>query len=97
MREFYWKMRARLLAAGLWPQGWIARGACYSLNLAIGLFVLKLLLNLWAPAVSESLGGWIKFLIFDAALLFSILAFRRLKQRVLWRWGTPHIVNKVFI
>ncbi|MGA7374798.1 MAG: hypothetical protein WBW36_00530, partial [Candidatus Sulfotelmatobacter sp.] len=85
MREFYWKTRARLLAAGLWPQGWVARGALYSLNLAIGLFVLKLLLNVWAPSVSESLGGWIKFLIFDAALLFTILAFRGLKQRVLWR------------
>ena len=63
----------------LWPQGWVARGACYSLNLAVGLFVLELLLNLWAPAVSESLGGWIKFLIFDAALLFAILAFRWLE------------------
>jgi sigma-B regulation protein RsbU (phosphoserine phosphatase) len=97
MREFYWKMRARLLAAGLWPQGWVARGACYSLNLAIGLFVLRLLLNLWAPAVGESLGGWIKFLIFDAALLFSILAFRGLKQRVLWRLRNRLIVTYVFI
>ncbi|MGA9507040.1 MAG: HAMP domain-containing protein, partial [Candidatus Sulfotelmatobacter sp.] len=97
MREFYWKMRARLLAAGLWPQGWVARGAFYSLNLAIGLFVLKLLLNLWAPAVSESLGGWIKFLIFDAALLFAILAFRGLKQRVLWRLRNRLIVTYVFI
>ncbi|MGB8582813.1 MAG: SpoIIE family protein phosphatase [Candidatus Sulfotelmatobacter sp.] len=97
MREFYWKTRARLLAAGLWPQGWIARGAFYSLNLAIGLFVLKLLLNVWAPAVSESLGGWIKFLIFDAALLFAILAFRGLKQRVLWRLRNRLIVTYVFI
>ena len=97
MREFYWKTRARLLAAGLWPQGWIARGAFYSLNLAIGLFVLKLLLNVWAPAVSESLGGWIKFLIFDAALLFTILAFRGLRQRVLWRLRNRLIVTYVFI
>jgi len=67
------------------------------LNLAIGLFVLRLLLNLWAPAVGESLGGWIKFLIFDAALLFSILAFRGLKQRVLWRLRNRLIVTYVFI
>ena len=97
MREFYWKTRARLLAAGLWPQGWVARGALYSLNLAIGLFVLKLLLNVWAPSVSESLGGWIKFLIFDAALLFAILAFRGLRQRVLWRLRNRLIVTYVFI
>jgi len=27
-----------MLTAGTWPQGWIARGACYSLGLAIALF-----------------------------------------------------------
>ena len=97
MRGFYWKMRARLLAAGLWPQGWVARGACYSLGLAIGLFVLEMVLNLFAPAASESLGGWVKFLLFDAAVLFVILAFRSLKQRVLWRLRNRLIVTYVFI
>ena len=97
MREFYWKTRARLLEAGLWPQSWIARGACYSLGLAIALFVLEMGLNLFAPAASESLGGWVRFLLFDAAGLFVILAFRRLKQRVLWRLRNRLIVTYVFI
>jgi phosphoserine phosphatase RsbU/P len=97
MREFYWKNRARLLTAGLWPQGWIARGACYSLGLAIGLFVLEMLLTPFAPAAGDSLAGWVKFLIFDASLLFAILAFRVLKRRVLWRLRNRLIVTYVFI
>jgi phosphoserine phosphatase RsbU/P len=97
MREFYWKNRARLFTAGLWPQGWIARGACYSLGLAIGLFVLEMLLTLFAPAAGDSLAGWVKFLIFDASLLFAILAFRVLKRRVLWRLRNRLIVTYVFI
>ena len=97
MKQFYWKLRERMLTAGMWPQGWIARGACYSLGLAVGLFVLEMLLKLVAPAASDSLGGWVKFLAFDAALLFSILAFRWLKRKLLWRLRNRLIVTYVFI
>jgi sigma-B regulation protein RsbU (phosphoserine phosphatase) len=97
MRQFYWKLREKMLTAGMWPQGWVARGACYSLGLAVGLFVLQMLLNLVAPAASDSLGGWVKFLVFDAALLFSILAFRALKRKLLWRLRNRLIVTYVFI
>jgi sigma-B regulation protein RsbU (phosphoserine phosphatase) len=97
MKQFYWNIRARMLAAGLWPHGWVARGACYSLGLAIGLFVLEMLLKLVAPRASDSLGGWVKFLVFDAAVLFSILAFRWLKRKILWRLRNRLIVTYVFI
>jgi sigma-B regulation protein RsbU (phosphoserine phosphatase) len=97
MKQVYWKLRARMLTAGLWPQGWIARGACYSLGLAVALFVLQTLLKLVAPAASNSLGGWVKFLVFDAALLFSILAFRWLRRKILWRLRNRLIVTYVFI
>jgi sigma-B regulation protein RsbU (phosphoserine phosphatase) len=97
MREFYWKVRARMLTASLWPQGWIARGACYSLGLAVALFVLEILLRLVAPAAGDSLGGWVKFLVFDAAVLFSILSFRWLKRKLLWRLRNRLIVTYVFI
>jgi len=83
--------------AGLWPQGWIARGACYSLSLAVGLFVLQMVLNFFAPAWAGSIGGWVKFLVFDAALLFSIVAFRWLKRKLLWRLRNRLIVTYVFI
>ena len=86
-----------MLTAGLWPQGWVARGACYSLGLAVGLFMLQMLLILPAPKASDSLAGWVKFLIFDAALLFSILAFRWLKRKLLWRLRNRLIVTYVFI
>jgi sigma-B regulation protein RsbU (phosphoserine phosphatase) len=97
MKQFYWKLRARMLTAGMWPQGWIARGACYSLGLAVGLFILQMLLKLVAPKASDSLGGWVKFLVFDAAVLFSILAFRWLKRKLLWRLRNRLIVTYVFI
>jgi sigma-B regulation protein RsbU (phosphoserine phosphatase) len=86
-----------MMAAGLWPKGWIARGACYSLGLAIGLLVLELLLKRLAPVASDSLGGWVKFLLFDAALLFAILAFGALKRKILWRLRNRLIVTYVFI
>src|SRR5580698_9152466 len=97
MKQFYSRLRARMLAADLWPQGWIARGALYSLGFAIGLFALEMLLKLFAPAAAASLGGWVKFLVFDAAALYSILAFRWLKRRILWRLRNRLIVTYVFI
>jgi phosphoserine phosphatase RsbU/P len=97
MRESYWKLRARMQEAGFWPHGWVARGACYSLGLAVGLLILQILLKLFAPTASAGLSGWIKFLIFDAALLFFILAFRWLRRRILWRLRNRLIVTYVFI
>src|ERR1017187_8894363 len=97
MRKSFLKLRERMLAAGLWPQGWIARGACYSLGFAIGLFVLEMLLKLLAPASADSIGFWVKFLIIDAVLLFSIVAFRWLKRKILWRLRNRLIVTYVFI
>jgi sigma-B regulation protein RsbU (phosphoserine phosphatase) len=86
-----------MVAAGWWPRGWVARGACYSLGLAVGLFVLEMLLKLIAPKWSDSLGGWVKFLLFDAASLFSIVAFHGLRRKVLWRLRNRLIVTYVFI
>jgi len=86
-----------MTAAGLWPQGWVARGACYSLALAVGLFALQMLLKMFSPAAAASLGGWVKFLLFDAALLFSVLVFRWLKRKILWRLRNRLIVTYVFI
>jgi sigma-B regulation protein RsbU (phosphoserine phosphatase) len=97
MRESYWKLRTAMLEAGLWPQSWIARGACYSLGSAAGLFILELVLSLFAPAASENLSGWVKFLVLDALVLFCIVAFRFLRRRILWRLRNRLIVTYVFI
>jgi sigma-B regulation protein RsbU (phosphoserine phosphatase) len=97
MKQFYWKLRERMTTAGIWPRGWVARGAYYSLGFAIGLSALEMGLKPFAPAASDSLGGWVKFLAFDAAVLFSIVAFRALKRKVLWRLRNRLIVTYVFI
>jgi sigma-B regulation protein RsbU (phosphoserine phosphatase) len=97
MKQFYSRLRGRMLAAGLWPQGWVARGACYSLGFALGLLALQMVLKLFAPAAAASIGGWVKFLVFDAALLFSIVAFRWLKRKLLWRLRNRLIVTYIFI
>jgi phosphoserine phosphatase RsbU/P len=86
-----------MIATGLWPQGWIGRGAYYSVALAVGLFILQILLRLFSSVWADSLTGWIRFLVFDAALLFSISFFRVLKRKVLWRLRNRLIVTYVFI
>src|ERR1700675_3956022 len=97
MRETYWKWRERMVAAGLWPRGWVARGAWYSLGLAVALFALQMVLLLVVPKWADGLGGWVRFLLFDAALLFAVVTFRGLKQKVLWRLRNRLIVTYVFI
>src|SRR6267143_1369653 len=90
-------VRRRLRQAGLWPEGGMARAAWYSLGLAGVLFVVALLLRWAAPAWGGSIGWWVKFLVFDAAMLFAIVAFRWLKKKLLWRLRNRLIVTYVFI
>src|SRR6266404_1413275 len=73
-----------------------ARGLLFA-GFAVALFALEMLLKLVAPKWSDSLGGWVNFLLFDAALLFCIVAFRGLKRKVLWRLRNRLIVTYVFI
>ena len=97
MKDFYWKWRERMLAAGMWPHGWVARGACYSLGLAIGLFILEMFLMLFSPSGAVALGVGLSFYLFDAALLFLLLAFRVAEGQVLWRLRNRLIVTYMFI
>ena len=85
------------MADELWPEGRMARLACYLAAMAVGLSVLRKLLDLFAPSWADHLGGWIVFLGCIAALLFSILAFKWLKRRILWRLRNRLIVTYVFI
>jgi phosphoserine phosphatase RsbU/P len=97
MTELYWKYREKIQAAGLWPQGWVARGAYYSLALAVGLFILQILLRLVSPPWADHLTGWVRFLVIDAVLLFLIAFFRVLRRKVLWRLRNRLVVTYVFI
>jgi sigma-B regulation protein RsbU (phosphoserine phosphatase) len=97
MQSSYLELRRRLVRAGLWPEGRMARLACYLAGLAALLFALQKLLAMFAPAWGEHLGGWVGFLTLLAAIFFSILAFRWLKRRLLWRLRNRLIVTYVFI
>jgi phosphoserine phosphatase RsbU/P len=97
MQWTYPDLRRQLVKAELWPEGRMARLACYLAGMAAGLFALQKLLGLFAKTWGEHLGGWVGFLTFLAAVLFCILAFRWLKRRILWRLRNRLIVTYVFI
>ena len=97
MEWSYPELRRRLIEAGLWPEGRMARLACYLAALAAVLFALQKLLGLFAASWGEHLSGWIEYLTFVAAVLFSVLAFRWLKRRLLWRLRNRLIVTYMFI
>jgi sigma-B regulation protein RsbU (phosphoserine phosphatase) len=97
MQRSYRKFRLRLSKAGLWPEGRMARLACYLAAMAVVLFALRNLLGLFAPSWGDHLAGWIEFFAFLAIVLFCTLAFRWLKRRVLWRLRNRLIVTYVFI
>src|SRR6201993_2171716 len=97
MEWSYPELRGRLIKAELWPQGRMARLACYLAGLAAVLFGLEQLLGLFAASWGEHLGGWVGFLAFVAGVLFFILGFRWVKRRILWRLRNRLIVTYVFI
>src|SRR5689334_14660989 len=97
MQWSYPELRVRLIEAELWPQGRMARLACYLAGMAAVLFGMEKLLGLFSRSWGQYLVGWVNFLIFVAAILFSILAFRWLKRRILWRLRNRLIVTYVFI
>jgi phosphoserine phosphatase RsbU/P len=97
MKWSYPELRRRMMVAGLWPEGRMARLACYLAGMAAVLYALQKLLGIFAASWGEHLGGWVGFLTFLAAVLFSILAFGWLKRRILWRLRNRLIVTYVFI
>ncbi len=97
MQWSYPELRHRLVSAGLWPEGRMARLACYLAGMAGVLFALQKLLGLFAKSWGEHLGGWVEFLAFIAGVLFFVLAFKWVKRRILWRLRNRLIVTYVFI
>src|SRR5712691_11633128 len=97
MQLSYHDLRLKLSAQGLWPKGRLARIAWYVLGLDLLLFVLQKLLELFKLSWGDSLGGWVSFLSLVAIVLFSTLAFRWLKAKILWRLRNRLIVTHIFI
>jgi sigma-B regulation protein RsbU (phosphoserine phosphatase) len=97
MQRSYPEFRRRLIEAELWPQGRMARLACYLAGMAGVLFGLQKLLGVFAASWGQYLVGWVDFLLFVAAVLFAILGFRWVRRRILWRLRNRLIVTYVFI
>src|SRR6201981_907445 len=97
MQWSYPELRRKLMEADLWPQGRMARLACYLAALSVALFALEKLLGFFSLSWGEHLGGWVSFLTFLACVLFFILGFRWVKSRILWRLRNRLIVTYVFI
>ncbi len=97
MEVSYPYLRLRLSQAGLWPNSQLARIAWYLLAVDLLLFALHKLLSLFKLSYGESLGGWVSLLSSVVIFLFVILAFRWLKQKLLWRLRNRLIVTYVFI
>jgi phosphoserine phosphatase RsbU/P len=93
----YPALQDRLASRGFWPRTRVARGAWYSLGLALFLFFLQQVSAVLKLSWGKNLGGWVSFLSFIAIFLFSILAFRWLKAKILWRLRNRLIVTYIFI
>src|SRR5262245_29373808 len=97
MNRFYLLLRDKVSRWGLWPTTRVAWGAWYSLGLALVLFLLQKLVLVLKVSAGTSLGWWVSFLSFIAVALFTVLAFRWLKAKLLWRLRNRLIVTYVFI
>jgi phosphoserine phosphatase RsbU/P len=93
----YRYLRKWLGEAGLLPTSKVALVAWYLLGLDLLLFVLQKGFGLLNLSYGDSLGGWVSFLSFVVIVLFSILAFRWVKAKALWRLRNRLIVTYVFI
>ena len=97
MRLVPLKFESMLRDAGLWPHTWTARAALYVLTLDLVAFALQLLLSRLSAGASASLAGWVAFLSFLAATLYTVVGFRWLRSKLLWRLRNRLIVTYVFI
>jgi sigma-B regulation protein RsbU (phosphoserine phosphatase) len=93
----YLRLRARLTQAGWPPRSRVGRIAFFLLGVDILLFFLEKLLVGFDISSGTTLTGWVSFLTFASATLFSWLLFRWVRDRVLWRLRNRLIVTYVFI
>ncbi len=96
-RWSYRYFRLRLARAGLLPTSKVAFAAWYLLGLDALLAVIQACCSALKLRFGENLSGWITFLSIVVIVLFSFLAFRWLKAKMLWRLRNRLIVTYVFI
>jgi phosphoserine phosphatase RsbU/P len=96
METLFRYLRFRLIQAGWPPRSRVARVGWYLLALDILLFALQKILALFRVS-AEGLRGWVTFLSSIVLVLFSVLGFRWLKEKLLWRLRSRLIVTYMFI
>ena len=82
---------------GLWPESRLAWATLYVLALDLFVFVVQLAANRLRPAFAASLTAWVIFLSLLAIVLLSVVAYRWLRSKLLWRLRNRLIVTYVFI
>ena len=97
MEFSYRHLKSKLTGLGLWPTSWLARDACYVLALDLFLFVMRKVLALFSSPWGEGLSAWITALNVTLIISFTILGYRWLKSRILWRLRNRLIVTYMFI
>lgn len=90
-------LRSKLTQAGWPPRTRLGRIALFVLGLDLAFWIAQKAAVLFRFSSGASLAGWISFLTFLACVLFSWLAFRWLRDKLLWRLRNRLIVTYVFI
>jgi len=97
MNLSYQELQLKLRENDLWPTSRVARIAWYVLACDLLLFAVQKLFGAIRPAWADALSGWGTFLTFLAFCLFTVLGYRWLKAKMLWRLRNRLIVTYVFI
>jgi sigma-B regulation protein RsbU (phosphoserine phosphatase) len=98
MMSLFRFLRRKAVAAGLVPRSKLAHITVYFAGIVILLLVAQELFSVAGlVGTANSLGSWAGGLAIPAALFTVILAFRFVRQRVLWRLRNRLIVTYVFI
>ncbi|HUN90038.1 MAG TPA: HAMP domain-containing protein, partial [Terriglobales bacterium] len=93
--ERWRQFRIYLERHALWPTSRLARFTLYLLGVDVFLIAYSSLARLWHG--SASVQGWIFFIAYVVVFLGLILAFRWVRQRVMWALRNRLIVTYTFI
>jgi len=97
MNLSYQELRLKLHENDLWPTSRLARIAWYVFACDLLMYALQKFFGVVRPTWADNLSGWDSLLTFIAFCLFTVLGYRWLKAKMLWRLRNRLIVTYVFI
>lgn len=90
-------LRQKITGRRWFPRSLLGRLTLYILAVDAFLYIVQRLLRLTGPQGGSSLGGWIGFLNFVAAIFLLLLFVRWLRNDLMWRLRNRLIVTYVFM